>query len=247
MSSTGHQEQTELSKAPRSSSLKITLFILFAGLSIWLLFNFENYSTELLKNLEHWVENAGAAAPVGATLFTGLWLTLCLPGPMILTTVTAMFHTQPWLALLILWSADTIGEVAGFLIARWVARDKVMNWIGHKPWFQWLEEQVETRGLIGVFLIRAMPFFPNSLANYAFGLTSLRFWPYTIASVLGSLPNVSLYVLGTTSIIQLFEGGLGVKYMNSYVAIGIFVLALILARALHQTSKRKLNKKQRPE
>lgn len=226
--------------APRSSRAKNIGFILLVIGAIWFLFDFESHAYNLLKSLEVWIEDAGPAAPIGATLFTGVWLTLCLPGPMVLTAIATMFHSQPWTALMIVWMGDTIGEVIGFWVARKVARDKVNEWVGHKEWFKWLEIQVETKGLIGVALIRSMPFFPNSLGNYAFGLTSLKFWPYLIASVIGTLPNVTLYVVGTAGVMRLFERGIGVKDFDAYWALGVLLVALVLAWFLQRTTKKKL-------
>ena len=225
---------------PHRSRLKTLGFVIVATAVVWFMFDFEDNAYALLNSLDAWIENAGAAAPVGATIFTGIWLTLCFPGPMILATITTIFHAQPWTALMIVWMGDTIGEVIGFLVARRVARKRVTDWVGHKKWFKWLEAQVETRGLIGVALIRSMPFFPNSVANYAFGLTSLKFWPYLGASVLGTLPNVGLYVVGTAGIMKLFDRGIGVEDFNVYLALGVLLAALAVAWSFQSLTKKKL-------
>jgi uncharacterized membrane protein YdjX (TVP38/TMEM64 family) len=41
---------------------------------------------------------------------------------------------------------------------------------------------------------------PFNLSNYFYGLTSVRFWPYVLASWIGMMPGTFLYVyLGTAS------------------------------------------------
>ena len=71
--------------------------------------------------------------------------------------------------------------------------------------FQKLSQTVDKNGARGVFVIRILPVFPNTLCNYALGLTNISFGPYILASMAGSLPLVTVLVLGTSGFIYLME------------------------------------------
>ena len=96
--------------------------------------------------------------------------------------------------------------IVSFFLARFWVRDAVLGRIGHRVWFQKLAQQVEKKGAKGVFVVRILPVFPNTLCNYAFGLTKIPLVPYLLASWAGSLPLVTVLVLGTSGFIQFMEG-----------------------------------------
>lgn len=181
--------------------LLLGLVLLGAG------FFFRNDLIWTLAKLEAWVNQAGPEAPFIAAAFCSVWATLCLPGPPVLGLIGTLFADEPLVALLVVLFGDTFATVVGFQVTRHLGRERVKAWLGEKPWFHWLEEQIAARGLYGVFVVRMMPFFPNSLANYALGLTNLRFWPYLGASVAGSIPNLALYVFGSAGVVSLLREG----------------------------------------
>lgn len=188
------------------------------------------YRSELmlvLSGLEVIVGTLGPLAPLAMTVIAGVWAALCLPGPLMLGLIGTMFSSDPLIGLLVALGGDTIATVVGFQAARSAGRERVRHWLADKPWFDWLERHTAARGLYGVFFLRMMPFFPNSLANYALGLTSLKFWPYLTASVLGSIPNLALYIFGTAGTISLLRQGLA-----SPTSLGLAVLFLILVALL---------------
>jgi uncharacterized membrane protein YdjX (TVP38/TMEM64 family) len=174
--------------------------------------------------------------PILLSLIASLWAILCLPGPIILGFVGTVYSHEPWLGLLIVVVADSVAEVFGFLVARHLGRERVSKWLEKKPWFQWLEEQTEIRGAYGVFVIRMMPFFPNSLANYAMGLSALRFGPYIVASILGSIPNLAVYVMGTAGAVHLLRTGFGMDAL--YVASAILLVTTIVLIGLQSVLRR---------
>lgn len=168
-------------------------------------FAFRHEVGPALRDLEAAVQGAG---PLGPLLFVAgysVYAVLCLPGPLILATAGTLFASHPAVAVASVMGGEVVAQAAAFLIARQVARDRVRDRVGEAPWFLWLEEQTRTRGASGVLAIRLMPFFPNSLANWAFGLTSIPFAPYLAASVVGSLPCVLAYILGTAGIVRLLR------------------------------------------
>ena len=216
-----------------SLGLYVVFGLLVIGAGIW---HGESLSSAL-SQLESTVSELEFWGPVLVTVLASLWAILCLPGPIILGFIGTVYSRDPHIGLAVAVAADSVAEAVGFLVARHLGREQVLKWLGEKHWFQWLEEQIALRGAYGVFVIRLMPFFPNSLANYAFGLSSLRFWPYFIASVLGSIPNLALYIMGTAGVVHLVRHGLGAG-INMYTAGGLLVVTVILLLGLQAVLRR---------
>jgi uncharacterized membrane protein YdjX (TVP38/TMEM64 family) len=218
-----------VTKKPENSdrTLSLALYMAFGLFVVGSGFLYRDSLIRALYSMESTVTELDYWGPILMTLIAAVWAILCLPGPVVLGFVGTVYSHNPGMGLLIAVVADSIAEVVGFLVARHIGREPMANWLGKKPWYQWLEEQAHIRGAYGVFVIRMMPFFPNSLANYAFGLSALRFWPYLIASVLGSIPNLAVYILGTAGAIHILRTGLDERTLY-FAGIVICVTSLVL-------------------
>jgi len=91
-------------------------------------------------------------------------------------------------------AGSLLGACGAFLVGRFLARDWVKQRIERLPKFDALDSAVRTDGLKIVFLSRLSPFFPFFLLNYAFGVTGVRFRDYVLATWIGLLPALALYV-----------------------------------------------------
>jgi uncharacterized membrane protein YdjX (TVP38/TMEM64 family) len=223
--------------ADRTESLG--LYVLFGvvviGAGVW----HGEWLAQGLKQLESTVAGLDFWGPIIVTVLASFWAILCLPGPIMLGFIGTVYSRDPHIGLAVAVAADSVAEFVGFVVARHFGREQVLKRLGDKPWFQWLEEQIELRGAYGVFVIRMMPFFPNSLANYALGLSNLKFWPYFIASVLGSIPNLAVYIGGTAGVVHLVRHGLG-GALNFYTAGGVILVTVVVLVALQAVLHRKL-------
>lgn len=168
-------------------------------------FAFRHELGPALHELESAVQRSGPYGPLVFGLGYVVWAVLCLPGPLILAVAGTLFASQFWVAILTVSLGDATAQGIAFLLARRVARERVRKLVGHHAWFQWLEEQTQQGGFWRVLTIRAMPVFPNSLANYAFGLTAIGFWPYLLGSWAGSLPNIAICIGGTAGVVHLLK------------------------------------------
>ena len=90
--------------------------------------------------------------------------------------------------------ASNIGANLAFIIGRYFARDFVSRKIEGNEKFAAIDRAVGKEGWKIVGLTRLSPVFPFTLLNYAFGLTSVK-WPhFAIASLIGMLPGTVMYV-----------------------------------------------------
>jgi uncharacterized membrane protein YdjX (TVP38/TMEM64 family) len=126
----------------------------------------------------------GAAYVVAALAF--------FPGSALTLTAGAVFGLA-W-GTVTVSVASTIAAALAFLIARYVARDKVARQAKKFPKFQAIDRAIGDGGGKIIAMLRLSPAVPFSLGNYLFGLTAIRFWPYVLASWLFMLPGTFMYV-----------------------------------------------------
>ena len=78
------------------------------------------------------------------------------------------------------WVAVTLGTGIGaavnFLISRYLARKAISRRLAHNEKFCLIDAAIGREGWKIVALLRFVPM-PFGLANYAYGLTAIRFWP----------------------------------------------------------------------
>ena len=145
-----------------------------------------------LRRFVNWASGTGTAGLVAFALFYMMAAVLFLPGSLLTLGAGAVFGL--WRGTLVVSAGATLGAAAAFLIARYLARERVALWAQENPGFAALDRAVGREGGRIVFLVRLSPIFPYNLVNYLFGLTRVGFLPYLLASWLGMLPGTILYV-----------------------------------------------------
>lgn len=126
----------------------------------------------------------GLAYVVAALLF--------VPGSALTLASGALFGPL-WGTVTVSVSSTTAAALA-FLVARYLARDKVATQAAKFPKFAAIDEAIGQGGPKIVAMLRLSPAVPFSLGNYLYGLTSIGFWPYVLASWIFMLPGTFMYV-----------------------------------------------------
>jgi uncharacterized membrane protein YdjX (TVP38/TMEM64 family) len=148
--------------------------------------------TDWLMRFNYWVAQLGVW---GILLFILVYvLATVLFFPASILTIGAGFIFGVVSGTIIVSIAATVGAAFAFLIARYLARDQIEQKIAGNPRFKRIDRAIGERGAKLVFLLRLSPLIPFNLSNYFYGLTSLRFWPYVLASWIGMIPGTLLYV-----------------------------------------------------
>jgi uncharacterized membrane protein YdjX (TVP38/TMEM64 family) len=149
-----------------------------------------------LTSFNDWVGHMGVA---GIFIFIAAYAVatvLLLPGSVL--TIGAGFAFGLWKGFLAVSAGATLGAALAFLVARFIARDKIEAMARGNEKFQRIDSAIGKQGAKLVFLLRLSPVIPFNLSNYFYGLTNVKFWPYVLASWLGMMPGTFLYVyLGT--------------------------------------------------
>ena len=149
-----------------------------------------------LRNFNDWVGQMGVA---GIFIFIGVYaVATILLAPGAILTIGAGFAFGLWKGFAAVSAGATLGASLAFLVARFIARDKVEAIAKGNEKFRNIDNAIGKQGAKLVFLLRLSPVIPFNLSNYLYGLTGVKFWPYVLASWIGMMPGTFLYVyIGT--------------------------------------------------
>ena len=138
-----------------------------------------------------WVDGLGALGPLVFVAGYALATVAFVPGSLLTLAGGAVFGLAQ--GTVIVFLGASLGAIAAFLVARYVARGAVERRIARHPRFAALDRAIALQGRRIVFLLRLSPVFPFVLLNYALGLTRVRLADYALAC-LGMIPGTLLYV-----------------------------------------------------
>src|SRR5439155_5082952 len=141
---------------------------------------------EWLTSFNNWVGQMGVA---GIFIFIAVYAVatvLLAPGSVL--TIGAGFAFGLGKGFLAVSAGATIGAALAFLIARFVAREKVETIAQRNDKFRQIDNAIGKQGAKLIFLLRLSPVIPFNLSNYLYGLTGVKFWPYLFASWIGMMP-----------------------------------------------------------
>jgi uncharacterized membrane protein YdjX (TVP38/TMEM64 family) len=145
-----------------------------------------------LRSFNDWVGQMGVA---GIFIFIGVYaIATVLLAPGSILTIGAGFAFGLWKGFVAVSAGATLGASLAFLVARFIARDKVEAVAKRNEKFRNIDHAIGKQGAKLIFLLRLSPVIPFNLSNYFYGLTGVKFWPYVLASWIGIMPGTFLYV-----------------------------------------------------
>jgi uncharacterized membrane protein YdjX (TVP38/TMEM64 family) len=146
-----------------------------------------------------------------------------IPGFVVPFVNGAVFGT--WWGMIITWVGGIAAASACFWIARTVGRRFAERICSQFSIADDINRRLERHAFIAIFLGRLVPGVPFDFLSYFVGLTRVRFWTFTIATALGSVPHAFLYAfMGSSLEIPLWMGvlmtpALGLVYAGVKLAI----------------------------
>src|ERR1041385_7294427 len=144
------------------------------------------------KNFNDWASQMGVA---GIFIFIAVYaVATVLLAPGSILTIGAGFAFGLWKGFVAVSVGATLGASLAFLVARFIARNKIEAVARRNEKFQKIDNAIGKEGAKLIFLLRLSPVIPFNLSNYFYGLTSVKFWPYVFASWIGMIPGPFLYV-----------------------------------------------------
>lgn len=206
----------------RRKLVRATLFLLaMAVVALWLMLFSPSAG---LKRLQAWIDSFGFWGPAIFVLLYILAVVVLMPGS-VLAIVAGLAYGLWGLPLAL--AAATIGASIAFLIARYLARSKVLLLTRRNRLWRAVELAVSEGGWKIVGLVRLSPVLPFNLQNYFFGITGIPFRHYVPATFLGIVPgttvNVSLATAGHAMTLE----GLWHPIKLSLFLVGLAVTVLV--------------------
>lgn len=143
-------------------------------------------------------------------------------------------------ALAIVMPATTLCYFLGFSISRYLFARRFLRYAHKRRILRAILEAVKREGWHIVALIRMASVVPTFLQNYVFGLTRIGLWPYLVASVLCTVPQVSLYIyaghIGRTYLQHQEKSWLGVTLL-AIAAVCILAAVTLITRRVREVLK----------
>jgi uncharacterized membrane protein YdjX (TVP38/TMEM64 family) len=202
--------------AASKSAIRRLIVLIVIVIALFLVMRFLPVQ-EWLRNFNDWVGQMGVA---GIFIFIGVYaIATVLLAPGSILTIGAGFAFGLWKGFLSVWAGATLGASLAFLVARFIARDKVEAIAKRNEKFRNIDNAIGKQGAKLVFLLRLSPVIPFNLSNYFYGLTGVKFWPYVLASWIGMMPGTFLYVyIGTAgkAAVSAAAGGEAIKHGWQY-------------------------------
>ena len=179
-----------------------------------------------LKSLTGWFRHLGL---VGAFLYIGIYAVgavFFLPGAIFTIAAGLIFGIVGGTAVAL--SGATIGAGLAFLVARYLLRKRIEQYAEKNQKFAAIDQAVGKQGWKIVGLLRLSPLIPFNVSNYLYGVTSVGFWPYLLASGIGMFPGTLLFAyFGAIGQAGLEGGGKKGHSPLEWVFLGVGLLVTI--------------------
>lgn len=183
--------------------------------------------SDLITNLHHLQDVIRQSGLFGYALYILLFIVaaLCLiPGSILVIVGGILFG--PLVGTLISLLAATVASALSFLLARWLGRELLLQHVGHTVTFQAIEKGIAHSGIDFLILTRLVPLFPYNIQNYAYGLTAIPFWSFTLISAVTTLPGIFIYTLMSH---ELASEGITWAFIVKLSVAGFALFALVQA------------------
>jgi len=205
----------------------------------------------ILSHLLHWMQDIQASGWSGWLFFIGLYAACCLffiPASVLTFGAGAVYGF--WGGTLLVLIGNGLGSVLCLLVTRYLLRGWARRvFQQHKKWNA-VVDAVQHDGWKIVFLTRLSPMMPFSLINYSLGLTRISAWHFLLATELGSVPAIAVYVYCGTWMGNLAKIRADLRHHGAWywvaqgvglaVAIGVTVYVTRLAsKALNRRIRKK--------
>ena len=148
--------------------------------------------------------------------------------PLALTSGMIFGFGRGWVAVAL---GTGLGAAVNFLVSRYLARGPIARKLENNEKFRLIDDAIGREGWKIVALLRFVPM-PFGLANYAYGLTAIRFWPYLFASIAAIVPaNTFLVYVGHTAHAGLAaaSGTARARHPGEYVLLAVGLIAAFFA------------------
>ena len=188
----------------KNNIIKISIFI-FIVISAILLNNHYGWSSYIrdTKNLEFVKEMMKDNLLLAISIYVILTIIGCvvLAVPGVTFAVFAGILFGPILGIFACLIATTLGASMAFIVGRFFLKDMIKPMLEkNKILKKLLFNDNEKSDLVILMITRMVPIFPYNLQNFAYGITDISFWKYTIYTFVFIFPGVAFFTIGSAGL-----------------------------------------------
>ena len=190
-----------------------------------------------------WAQEHPVAGPSTYILCVVLATVLFVPGSVSMMIGGFLFGLVPGFVMAAI--GISLGAQSAFMAGRKGARHWVERRAAASRRLTAIEKGLQEEAFLIVVLTRLSLVIPFNLLNYAYGVTSVRSGTHLVATTLGMLPAVALYVyLGTLArdIGQILSGEATPTELGYWIAAAGITGIIVLTWAIHRTASRALDR-----
>lgn len=124
---------------------------------------------------------------------------LALPGVTFALFAGILFGS--WRGIFACLFATTVGASLAFLVGRFFLKDSIKPMLEKNKILKKLLFSNDGKSdLVVLMITRMVPIFPYNLQNFAYGITDIGFWKYTIYTFIFMFPGVSFFTIGSAGL-----------------------------------------------
>ena len=192
-------------------------------------------STTNTEPVKEYIRSFGPLAVV-VSFALMVFQSLAAPLPAFLITfANAAIFGWVWGAVLS-WTSSMAGAAACFGIARLYGRNTVSKVTG-KTALASVDRFFDKFGTKSIIVARLLPFMPFDIVSYAAGLTSMRFWPFFLATGIGQLPATIVYSYAG----KMLGGGAKTFVYGLFIVFALVGLSTIIRSIYNQKTNKAKN------
>ena len=201
--------------------LKVAFLVIIIAILVCVFCNMKILRHCTPENINAFVDSYGIFSPIiYIVLFTFVPLTLfpdsilAIAGGMCFGMLSGFIYTM-------------IGALFGGILSFFLAKT-----LGHKVFSKFikkdisnLENAIKKRGFVLVFVLRLIPLFPFDVISYAAGFSGVKFKDFALATILGIIPGIFVFV-------NIGDKSSKIGSSGFYVAIALLVGLIVISYAL---------------
>lgn len=172
-------------------ALLIASYFIFPDYKNFIDLTLSAFASGDFKSMRDFIADYGTYAAL-ISFFLMIFQSVAAPLPAFVITL-ANANLFGWVKGAVLsWSSAMAGAALCFYIARILGQDTAER-LTSKAGLESINTFFERYGTHSILIARLLPFVSFDLVSYAAGLTSMKFWPFFIATGLGQLPATLVY------------------------------------------------------
>lgn len=168
------------------------------------------------EDIKIYISNFGFWAPIVYVVILSLLPLLLFPDSVIVIAGGMLFGL--WEGTILTVIGSLIGSAIAFYIARLLGQEAVNKFIKNPE--NAFKTQTEKNGFWLVLMLRLIPLFPFKVVSYSAGLSKAKFKDFAIATTIGSLPGIMVYV-------NLGDKTTEIGSNSFYIAVGLLIALFI--------------------